>query len=40
MLDITANMITPAGKREAFAYLKAHLRLSERRACKIAGTDR
>lgn len=33
-------MATPALKREAVADLKAHLGLSERRACQIAGTDR
>ena len=27
-------------KREAVAHLKAHLVLSERRACEIAGADR
>ena len=33
-------MVTPAVKREAVAHLKAHLGLSERRACQIAGADR
>ena len=33
-------MVTPAVKREAVAHLKAHLGLSERRACEIAGADR
>jgi transposase InsO family protein len=33
-------MVTPAVKREAVAHLKAHLGLSERRACQIAGGDR
>ncbi len=33
-------MVTPAVKREAVAHLKAHLGLSERRACEIAGSDR
>ena len=32
--------MTPAVKREAVAHLKAHLGLSERRACQIAGADR
>jgi len=32
-------MVTPAVKREAVAHLKAHLGLSERRACQI-GADR
>src|SRR5690606_32913828 len=34
------KMVTPAVKREAVAHLKAHLALSERRACEIAGADR
>jgi hypothetical protein len=33
-------MVTPVVKREAVAHLKAHLGLSERRACQIAGADR
>jgi transposase InsO family protein len=33
-------MVTPVAKREAVAHLKAHLGLSERRACQIAGADR
>ena len=33
-------MVTPAVKREAVVHLKAHLGLSERRACEIAGADR
>ena len=33
-------MVTPVVKREAVAHLKAHLGLSERRACEIAGADR
>ena len=33
-------MVAPAVKREAVAHLKAHLGLSERRACEIAGADR
>jgi hypothetical protein len=33
-------MVTPAVKREAALHLKAHLGLSERRACEIAGADR
>jgi transposase InsO family protein len=33
-------MLTPAVKREAVVHLKAHLGLSERRACEIAGADR
>ena len=33
-------MVTPAGKREAVAHLKALFGLSERRACRIAGADR
>jgi hypothetical protein len=33
-------MVTPAVKREAVAHLKAHLRLSEQRACEIAGAER
>ena len=33
-------MVTPAVKREAVAHLKAHLGLSERWACQIAGADR
>lgn len=33
-------MVTPAVKREVVAHLKAHLRLSERRACQFAGADR
>ncbi|WP_136650134.1 MULTISPECIES: IS3 family transposase [Paracoccus] len=47
MLDMAAmkellskKFLTPAVKREAVAHLKAHLGLSERRACKIAGADR
>jgi putative transposase len=32
-------MVTPAVKREAVAHLKAHLGLSGRRACQIAGAD-
>ncbi|MCQ0970120.1 IS3 family transposase [Paracoccus sp. TK19116] len=47
MLDMAAmrellpkKMVTPAVKREAVAHLKAHLGLSERRACQIAGADR
>ena len=47
MLDMAAmkellqkKMVTPAVKREAVAHLKAHLGLSERRACEIAGADR
>lgn len=34
------RMVTPAVTREAVAHLKAHLGLSERRACEIAGADR
>jgi hypothetical protein len=34
------KMVTLAVKREAVAHLKAHLRLSERRACEITGADR
>ena len=34
------KVVTPAVKREAVAHLKAHLGLSERRACEIAGADR
>lgn len=33
-------MVASAVKREAVAHLKAHLWLSERRACEIAGADR
>jgi len=33
-------MVAPAAKREAVAHLKAHLGLSGRRACHIAGADR
>ena len=33
-------MVTLAVKREAVVHLKAHLGLSERRACEIAGADR
>lgn len=33
-------MVTPVGKREAVAHLKALFGLSERRACHIAGADR
>ncbi|ATQ55544.1 IS3 family transposase [Paracoccus yeei] len=47
MLDMAAmkellskKLVTPAVKREAVAHLKAHLGLSERRACQIAGADR
>ena len=47
MLDMAAmkellskKMVTPAVKRDAVAHLKAHLGLSERRACQIAGADR
>ncbi|WP_148292720.1 IS3 family transposase [Paracoccus aminophilus] len=47
MLDMAAmrellpkKMVTPVAKREAVAHLKAHLGLSERRACQIAGADR
>ena len=32
--------MTPVVKGEAVAHLKAHLGLSERRACQIAGADR
>ena len=32
--------MTPAVRREVVAHLKAHLGLSERRACQIAGADR
>ncbi|GHE05139.1 hypothetical protein GCM10008024_34880 [Allgaiera indica] len=32
--------MTPAVKREAVAHLRAQFRLSERRACRIAGADR
>ncbi len=32
--------MTPAVKREAVAHLRAHLGLSERQACEIAGADR
>lgn len=32
--------MTPTVKREAVAHLKAHLGLSERRACRISGADR
>jgi hypothetical protein len=34
------KMVTPAVKREAVVHLKAHLGLSELRACEIAGADR
>ncbi|MDX5370703.1 MAG: IS3 family transposase [Alphaproteobacteria bacterium] len=47
MLDMAAmkellskKLVTPVAKREAVAHLKAHLGLSERRACQIAGADR
>lgn len=41
MRELLQNkMVTPAVKREAVEYWKAHLGLSERRACKIAGADR
>jgi putative transposase len=40
MKELLSKMITPAVKREAVAHLKAHLGLSERRACEIAGADR
>jgi len=33
-------MVTPVAKRQAVAHLKAHVGLSERRACQIAGADR
>jgi len=33
-------VVTPVVKREAVAHLKAHLGLSERRVCEIAGADR
>lgn len=33
-------MVTPVGKREAVAHLKAQFGLSERRACQIVGADR
>ena len=33
-------MVPPVMKREAVAHLKAHLALSEPRACQIAGADR
>ena len=33
-------MVTPVGKREAVAHLKALFGLSERRACQIVGADR
>ncbi|GAB1480051.1 hypothetical protein MASR2M74_26230 [Paracoccaceae bacterium] len=40
MKDLLSKMATPAVNCEAVAYLKAHLGLSERRACEIAGADR
>ena len=40
MRELLQKMITPAVKRGAVAHLKAHLGLSERRACQIAGADR
>jgi putative transposase len=40
MRELQSKMVTPAAKREAVAHLKAHLGLSERRACQIAGADR
>ncbi len=40
MKELLSKMVTPAVKREAVAHLKAHLGLSERRACEIAGADR
>ena len=33
-------MVTPAQKREAVAHLAAAHRMSERRACRVAGVDR
>ena len=36
----SAILAVGAVKREAVAHLKAHLGLSERRACEIAGADR
>jgi hypothetical protein len=33
-------VVTTTARREAVAHLKAHLGLSEQRACKTAGADR
>jgi len=33
-------VVTPAGRREAVAYLKEHYEMSERRACSVPGVDR
>ena len=33
-------MVTPAAKREAVAHLRTLFEVSERRACKVLGTDR
>ncbi len=37
---VVKEMVTPVVKREAVAHLRAHLGLSERRACENAGADR
>lgn len=33
-------MVRPAAKREAVAHLRAHFRMSERRACRVPAADR
>ena len=38
--DVAAKMVTPAARREAVAHLREHHAVSERRACRVLGTDR
>ena len=33
-------MVTPAARREAVRYLRQAFQMSERRACRVIGTDR
>ncbi len=33
-------MVTPAARREAVRYLYGPFQMSERRACRVIGTDR
>jgi len=38
--DLLGKMVTPAAHREAVAYLQPTYKMSQRRACRVIGTDR